>query len=82
MEGLGMSFKKMYINRIRTRYLSTDKISKSRILDEYVNICGYHRKHAIRAINTPTAPTLPRPKPGPKPKYPEQQILALYLRHL
>ncbi len=63
----------MYINQIRTRYLSADKVSKSRILDEYCNICGYTRKHAIRAINA--AGQSKGPNKGPKPKYPAEQML-------
>ena len=35
---------------IRQRYATASKQDKSRILDEFVAMTGYHRKHAIRVL--------------------------------
>ncbi len=32
------------------RYRSASGLEKSRLLDEIVNLTGWHRKHAIRAL--------------------------------
>lgn len=32
------------------RYRTSDRTKKSRILDEFVDITGFHRKHAIRLL--------------------------------
>ncbi len=37
---------------IRQRYLGASKSEKARILDEFVQLTGYHRKHAIRVLTT------------------------------
>lgn len=44
----------------RYRLAGTDE--KKRILDEFVAITGYHRKHAIRALNAPQATTAFTPR--------------------
>src|SRR5450756_328332 len=35
---------------IRERYSTASKLEKARILDEFVAMTGYHRKHAIRVL--------------------------------
>lgn len=75
MIGLNMKFKKTYTSQIRSRYLSADKVSKAKILDEYCNVCHYNRKHAIRTLNTDETHHTKLPRKGPKPKYPEGEIL-------
>ena len=37
---------------IRQRYERASKQDKSRILDEFVSLTGYHRKHAIRVLSS------------------------------
>jgi hypothetical protein len=37
---------------IRQRYQAADRNSKKLILDEFIKVTGYHRKHAIRALDT------------------------------
>ena len=37
---------------IRKRYARASKQGKSRILDEFVSLTGYHRKHAIRLLTS------------------------------
>ena len=36
---------------IQPRYLKGNKKEKGRILDEFVAVTGYHRKHANRVLN-------------------------------
>jgi hypothetical protein len=36
---------------IADRYRTADRSSKKAILDEFVNVTGYHRKHAIRVLS-------------------------------
>lgn len=53
-----------YFRAIRERYWKATPSVKSRILDEYCQVCGYHRKYAIRKLNgelrEPTRRRLPR----------------------
>lgn len=49
--------KKELLEAIRPRYLKSNKANKERILDEFVEATGYHRKYAIRVLGH-----------GPKPK--------------
>jgi hypothetical protein len=37
---------------IRKRYAGASKQGKSKILDEFVSLTGYHRKHAIRLLTS------------------------------
>ncbi len=39
------------IRVVRERYQDEDAARKGRILDEFVQVTGYHRKHAIRLLN-------------------------------
>lgn len=39
------------ITAVQERYATASKADKSRILDEFVALTGYHRKHAIRVLN-------------------------------
>ncbi len=38
------------IDVLRQRYLTSSRIDKSRILDEFTKMSGYHRKHGIRLM--------------------------------
>jgi len=40
-----------YREAVRERYLRASKKEKRRILDEFVNVTGYHRKSAIRLFH-------------------------------
>lgn len=75
MIDLSMNFKKTYTDQIRTRYLSANKYDKAKILDEYCNICNYNRKHAIRALNSADKQETRVPRKGPRPQYPQEEIL-------
>lgn len=47
---MGKSEKKAYLEAIRSRYRKASRRDKKAILDEFCQVCGYHRKHAIRLL--------------------------------
>src|SRR6266851_5796697 len=53
-----------YVQAIYQRYRHAGRPEKRRILDEFCQVAGYHRKHAIRLLNSP-APGAARP---PRPR--------------
>src|SRR6187402_2596919 len=63
--------KREYLSRIYGRYARAGREHKSRILDEFCAVCGYHRKVAVRLLNRVSKP---RRRPGPKPKYDFEQL--------
>ena len=56
-----------YLQSIYSRYKRADRQEKSIILNEFCQNCGYHRKHAIRTLNTFKRFTKPKPKRRGKP---------------
>ena len=52
--------KREYVQAIDQRYRGARRPEKQRILDEFCQVTGHHRKHAIRLLNGP-APSLTRP---------------------
>src|SRR5271163_4158860 len=50
------------LEALRERYRNASKIEKTRILDEFIDIAGFHRKHAIRLLTGigPVMPDAPR----------------------
>ena len=45
-----MTTRKEWVEALRARYCSAAAGDKVKILDEFVALTGYHRKHAIRAL--------------------------------
>ncbi len=45
-----------YTGAVRGRYLRASKKEKSRILDEFTQVTGYHRKAAIRLLRRGNQP--------------------------
>ena len=41
------------VGAVRTRFGGSSRVAKGRILDEFVAVTGYHRKHAIRLLASP-----------------------------
>jgi len=41
-----------YYKTVKKRYRYSDKKTKSLVLDEFCEVCGYNRKYAIRKLNT------------------------------
>lgn len=71
---MGTDSKRQYLEAIRLRYRRAGKRYKTKILDEFCAVCGYHRKYAIRLLGR-AAPRRRR-RPGPPPKY-DRAVQAL-----
>ena len=52
-----------YLKAIYTRYRKASKHLRALILNEFCQVCGYHRKYAIRLLNGPA------PQPPPKQRH-------------
>ena len=67
-----------YLKAIYSRYKKVSKPLRARILDEFCQVCGYHRKYAIRLLNGP-APQKPKaaPRKGRRPTYGAKVIGSL-----
>ena len=70
--------KQHYINRVRKRYFNGSKNIKSLILDEFCEVCGVTRNHAIKMLNHDFFER--PPKRGRKRKY--GKAVDVHLRHL
>ncbi len=71
---MSLPSKREYLAKIHGRYQRAGKGHKSRILDEFCLICGYHRKAALRLLNRQLLQT-PRRRPGPEPTYKPELML-------
>ena len=67
--------KKDYLLAIWDRYQRVGRRFKSKILDEFCEVCGYARKYAIQLLGR--KPRSRPKKPGPKPKYDQAVLEAL-----
>jgi hypothetical protein len=52
METVSKVVRKEIVEALRFRYAHAERPEKGRILGEFVQISGYHRKHAIRLLNS------------------------------
>ncbi|MCY3873302.1 MAG: hypothetical protein OXF88_03295 [Rhodobacteraceae bacterium] len=50
MRKLSMSARDEFLEVLRQRYREAERLGKSRNLDEFVSVSGYHRKHAISSL--------------------------------
>ncbi len=41
----------LYLKQLRLRYKKASRLEKTKILEEFCETSGYHRKHAIRTLN-------------------------------
>jgi transposase InsO family protein len=59
---LGKQTRRELLEALRERYPIASKIDKTKILDEFIDIAGCHRKHAIRLLLgvSPVMPDAPR----------------------
>lgn len=48
---MGKNERKAYLVAIRGRYRKAHRAQKTKILDEFCEVCGYHRKYALRRLN-------------------------------
>lgn len=63
--------------QIQGRYLRSEKKEKERILDEFVENSGYHRKTAIRLLKSDLRPKAYKKRSGRKKKYTKEIIQKL-----
>lgn len=68
--------KRELLETIRPRYRKASKKEKQKILDEFAAVTGYHRKYAIRVLNS-AAPKEHLKKPGPRKIYQGEVVTAL-----
>jgi hypothetical protein len=67
--------KREYLAKIKDRYRHAGRKYKKVILDEFCEVCGHHRKHAIRLLNQDGRRK--RKKPGRPSKYGPGEIQVL-----
>src|SRR5689334_14727909 len=67
---LSMTTRRELTEAIGERYRRSDRNEKHQILDEFVALTGYHRKHAIRVLCRESQP--PGTKPGPQRRYDDE----------
>lgn len=71
---MSLPSKREYLTKIHGRYQRAGREHKTRILDEFCAICGYHRKAALRLLNRSLLGR-PRRRPGPQPTYQPEVVL-------
>ena len=67
--------KKEYLAKIKSRYRQADRKNKKLILDEFCEVCGHHRKHAIRLLNKDGRAK--KKSPGRPPKYGPEELKVI-----
>jgi hypothetical protein len=65
-----------YVQAIRERYQKASKAVKTKILDEFTEATGLHRKAAIRLLNRVKKPSVTRRRGRPR-KYSNEVVVAL-----
>ena len=56
------------IDAVGERYRSADRDDKRRLLDEFVSVTGYHRKHVVRLLNKAGSGAPARRSATPRPR--------------
>jgi hypothetical protein len=75
--------KREYIESVFLRYKHASREKKKRMLDEFCDTLGYHRKHAIRVLRTFKHFSQPKAKKrGRSPTYQKEEILKAVEAHL
>src|SRR3569623_2430329 len=72
---LSMTTRRELTEAVGERFRLSDRNEKRAILDEFVLLTGYHRKHAIRVLCR--EPRALRTKPGPQRRYNDEVRAAL-----
>jgi hypothetical protein len=70
-----MTTRRELTEAVGERYRRSERNEKRQILDEFVEVTGYHRKHAIRVLCRESL--LSRAKPGPQRRYDDEVRAAL-----
>jgi hypothetical protein len=76
---MGTATKYEILASIRSRYRSSSKKEKKKILDEFCATCKYNRKYAVRLLNSPITPRVSKnlSKRGRKRQYSNPVILKV-----
>jgi len=69
---MGPQAKREYVEAVRERYGRITRRGKSAVLDEFCEVMGCHRKHAIRLLSAPRRPK--RKAPGPPRRYGAEEL--------
>ncbi len=64
MRKVSMATRAELVEAIGERYRGADRRGKGRVLDEFVAVTGFHRKHAMRILRTPPGAELGVRGPG------------------
>ncbi|MFM4810548.1 transposase family protein [Aeromonas hydrophila] len=62
---LPMDIRRQLLQALRTRYQAASKAQKTRMLEEFILVSGYHRKSAIRLLNAAVTSGNPRRRSAP-----------------
>jgi hypothetical protein len=72
---LSLATRRELIQAIAERYRTANRADKQKILDEFTEVTGFHRKHAIRALRKPAKQS--EAKPARSRVYDEAVVQAL-----
>ena len=70
-----MTTRRELIEAVGERYRRSDRSGKRQILDEFLKLTGYHRKHAIRVLCNEAQTS--KARPGPHRRYDDEVRAAL-----
>ena len=70
-----MAARNEIIQALRPRYLTASRPEKTKLLDKFISLSGYHRKHAIRVLNQ--APSVEKPDRPRKRIYDDAVVAEL-----
>src|SRR6202163_3925579 len=71
---LSLATRRELIQAIAGRYHAAARVDKKKILDEFIEVTGFHRKHAIRALRT-TASADDAKAPSSRPRIYDQAVV-------
>src|SRR5689334_12211023 len=71
---MSLASRREYLRRIHGRYQRAGREHKTKILDEFCAVCGYHRKSALRLLRR-VLDAPPKRRPGPPKAYPPERLL-------
>ena len=72
---MGKRERRAYLEAIRTRYWRASKAGKTAILNEFCEVCGYHRKYALRLLGNRKRGGKPPHTPGPTSRYDTPELV-------